>query len=258
MCTYCYITAYIPRAFSCRVKRGFLRSLWRDLKHANREMHISIANSSDPYTPLEREYRLTREALKMIVNAGFKFQIITKSPLVVRDINILKRGKCTVSMTITTPKDPLAKKLEPNAPVPSLRIEAIKLLSKEGIPCSVRIDPIIPAINDDFNSLQELIRMLGEAGVKHVTSSTYKAKKDNFKRLTAAFPEHKNFLYELYWLKGEAVGRAKYLEKRLRWHILKEVKYLVEREGMTFATCREGFPQLKSSKTCDGSHLIDG
>ena len=139
-CRYCYITTYIPRAFNARAKKDFLAKLKRDIEQIDPRLHISMANSSDPYTPQEGELQLTRQALKLLLDAGLKLQLITKSNLITRDIDIIKKGKCAVSITITTLNREQARRIEPYAPSPESRLEALKELTTRGVPCSVRID----------------------------------------------------------------------------------------------------------------------
>jgi DNA repair photolyase len=154
-----------------------------------------------------------------------------------------------VSFTITTEDDNLAKKLEPNAPPPTKRIHAIKQLTQERIPVCARIDPIIPHINDNP---EKLIKTLAALNVKHITASTYKAKPDNWNRLKQALPETARKLEPLYSTKGERIGGYQYLPKELRYTLMKNIKKLTEATGMTFGTCREGFPKLNTF-TCDGA-----
>jgi len=253
-CRYCYISSYIPRAFQCRAKKDFIHRLRRDVRRIDPKLHISIANSSDPYPPQEDRLKLTRQALQTLLGEGFKVQLITKSNIVVRDLDIIKRGNCSVSMSITTLNNHIARKLEPNAPLPNERLKAIKKLVNEGIPCSVRVDPIIPGINDE--KLEGLVKGIANVGANHIVASTYKTKTDNFRRVVDTFPEHKERLTEYYWVKGERVGRAQYLSKNVRNEILSHLKEVVESYGITYATCREGLTKLHSAKTCDGSHLI--
>lgn len=253
-CRYCYISAYVPNAFHCRVKANFITRLQHDLGRMNPRLHISMANSSDPYTPLEAEHQLTRQALQILLSRGFRVQLITKSDLVLRDLDLIRRGNCSISMSITTLNEALAKRLEPNAPSPSERLKAIKRLVRNGVPCSIRIDPVIPEIND--HGFERFVKLIAESGASHIVASTYKAKRDSFNRVITAFPELEEKLVQLYWKDGELVGRAQYLPKKIREEILANLKDVVERDGMTYATCREGLPQLQSARTCDGSHLI--
>jgi len=253
-CRYCYITSYILQAFNARPKRDFLAKLCRDLTHIEPDMHISITNSSDPYTPPEGELQLTRQTLKLLLDAGARVQLITKSNLVIRDVDILERGNFTVSLTITTLDKEKTRKLEPYAPPPQSRLDALKKLTSHGIPCTARIDPIIPGINED--NLSELARAVREVGVEHVVASTYKARRDSFNRVVEAFPELKDSLTQAYWVEGEIYGRTRYLRRSIREDILRELKDIVEGQGMTYGICREGLGELNSGETCDGSHLI--
>jgi DNA repair photolyase len=182
--------------------------------------------------------------------------IITKSDIVARDIDLISKGNCAVSLTITTLDEDLASRMEPGAPRPRNRVRALKLLSSRGVPCIVRIDPIVPGLNDDERALRMLIEEAARAGVKHVCSSTYKAKPDNLARMIKAFPERAGYWHELYYKEGLKVGASRYLRDELRLGLITMVREIVDEYGMTFSSCREGFAHLTTSVTCDGTHLI--
>ena len=186
------------------------------------------------------------------MESNCRIQIITKSNLVTRDDDLLVKVPSTVALTITTEDDQLASNLEPYAPLPSQRIRAVEDLVRVGIPVSVRIDPIIPLINDQP---QKLISILTAIGVKHLTCSTYKAKPDNWMRLSKAFPAEMEQLKPLYFKHGERVGGSILLPKDVRLKILKQVRDLAEVNGLRFGVCREGLPQLNNAP-CDGSWLL--
>ena len=214
-----------------------------------------MANSSDPYVNLESSTSLTRQSLNILLPHGFRVLIITKAPnLALQDLDIIRRGNCSLSVSVTTLDARKARLLEPRAPLPQERLKAISRLVKEGVPCSLRLDPIIPGINDD--ELDELVAKAAEAGISHIVASTYKAKPDSFRRVVGAFPQLRGTLANLYWIEGEVVGRARYLPKPLRSDLLKRARELAQDYGLSFATCREGFPQLQTAPSCDGSHLI--
>lgn len=253
-CKYCYITTYIPRAFECRPKQNFIKILPKDLAKADTKYPISIANSSDPYPPMERDLELTRDMLKLFEQYDFKILLVTKSDLVARDIDILQKLNAVVTMTITTTNVQLASRLEPYAPPPLTRIKAVEALIKNDIDCMVRIDPIIPGLNDDPT---KLIEKLSEIGVATITSSTYKARSDSLKRMIATFPEHKEQLERLYLEESEFINRSRYLPKKMRYEIMENVSELADEHGMEFAMCREGFQRLQTAKSCDGSHLLE-
>jgi DNA repair photolyase len=249
-CVYCYASSYIPNFFNCRPKNNLIPRLEKEAKNLKGEL-ISISNSSDPYPSIEKKLLLTRKCLEILSKANCKVQIITKSSLVVRDADILRKMRAMVSFTITTIDDEISKKLEPKAPPSSERIKAVKILISKKIPVSVRIDPIIPFLNEDQ---EELIKILAKIGVKHVTSSTYKVKQDNWQRFSLAFPDVAEKLKGFYFEKGEKIGRSFYLPKDFRYKLLKRIKDLAEAKGMKFGCCREGLNL--SSAICDGSWLI--
>ncbi|UXD21782.1 radical SAM protein [Ignicoccus pacificus DSM 13166] len=248
MCLYCYATAYIGRRPS-EPKKRFLERLERDLRKADRERVVNLSTSSDPYPIIEKKYLLTRNAIRLLSLHDFKILITTKGSLVARDKDLLSKSRAAVMITITTLDASLAREIEPGAPSPLERLKALKELSEAGVPVGIRLDPIIPGVNDDSKELEEIVFRAAEAGAKHVVTSTYKAKPDNLKRMTEKFP-HLKSLYS----KGVKVGRYKYLPKGVREKMLRPVVKAAEEVGMTWAFCREGFPFKAPS--CDGSHLI--
>ena len=250
-CLYCYASSYVPDFHHARPKKNLIPQLEKEATKLKGEL-ISIANSSDPYPPTELALGMTRKCLQILSKHHCKIQLVTKSPLVMRDVDILKKTPSMISMTITTEDNKLAKLLEPLAPLPSKRLKAVSRLIQNGVPVSVRIDPLIPLIN---HNPERLVRKLASIGVSHITCSTYKAKHDNWKRIAQAFPIEAMSLSSLYFDKGERKGGTRYLPRSIRKENLEKAKGLVEEEGMKFACCREGFPQLNSA-TCDGSWLI--
>jgi DNA repair photolyase len=213
---------------------------------------ISISNSSDPYPNLEAETGLMRSCLEILSRHDCRIQIITKSDLVVRDIDLLGKIPSMVSVTITTDDGNVARLIEPHAPSPSDRIKTVKALTAKSIPTSVRIDPIIPFVNDNPGAL---IRTLAAIGVGHITASTYKAKSGNWQRFSASMPRVAGKLRPLYFEKGERINGYNYLPKDVRLQLMKTVSILAAEFGMTFGTCREGLSQLNTA-VCDGSSLL--
>lgn len=250
-CVYCYITSYIPRAFRARVKKNLLSEVKRQRAKLDPRLHISISNSSDPYTPMEKKFRCTRECLRLLKD--FKVMIITKSDLVTRDIDLLREMRSCVSVTVTTLDDSIATRLEPYAPRPEHRIRALERLIEAGINAACRIDPVIPGVNSDAT---RLVEELSNIGVKHVVSSTYKARADSWKRFEKAFPRIAERLRRLYFDHGEKHGNAMYLPYELRLEMMKELREHCTAREITFSTCREGF-NLSTARSCDGSHLIE-
>jgi DNA repair photolyase len=250
-CTYCYASSYILNFKDCRPKKDTLAMLKREAAKLKGET-ISISNSSDPYPRAEATEGLTRRCLEILAENNCRIQIITKSNIVTRDDDLLAKVPATVALTITTDDDNLAKILEPYAPSPSQRLRAAQDLTKAGIPVSVRIDPIIPSVNDQP---QKLIATLAGIGVKHVTCSTYKAKADNWMRLSQALPKVMEQLKPLYFQEGERIGGSALLPRDYRFKILKAVRDVALAHGLQFGVCREGLAQLNTA-ACDGSWLM--
>ncbi len=250
-CLYCYASSYIPYFSDCRPKKNLLKRLEIGAARFEGET-ISIANSSDPYPPIERELGLTRRSLEILSKSNCRIQIITKSALVTRDIDLLVKVPTTVALTITTGNDSLAKRLEPNAPSSTERMTAVATLVNEGIPVLARIDPIIPFVNENTS---KLVAELASLGVKQITASTYKVKLDNWRRFCKAMPEYVERLKPLYFDVGERLNGSLMLNRDLRLKLLQSVRREAVSQGLRFAVCREGLSQLNTA-TCDGSWLM--
>jgi len=253
-CLYCYASSYIKEFYNCRPKKNLIEIVRKDLEKLPKNAIISMSNSSDPYPRLEKELRLTGRCIEQFKKHSVRLLVITKSDMVVRDIDLLREIGAAVTITVTTLDDSLARKIEPSAPPPSRRIQALAKLSEEGVNTGLRLDPLIPLVND--YGFKELLIEARDVGVKHVVSSTFKPRFDSWKRIIQAFPELEEPLKKLYIIKGEKIGGSIYLEKSIRFKMMREVAEECAKLGLPFATCREGFPELHTSPTCDGSHLI--
>ncbi len=256
-CLYCYATAYIGRRPSTP-KRNFLRNLEHDLGFINKNLVVELSTSSDPYPPLEKWVMLTRKTLETLRRHGVRVLITTKSSLVARDADLLASMGAGVMVTITSLSDELAARLEPGAPSPGERIEALRRLAEKGVRVGVRIDPIIPGVNSDPRELRRLVRAVAEAGASHIVTSTYKARPDNLKRMITGFPEKKSLLLSLYRDRGVRIHGYYYLDAATRRRLLEPVVEEAARLGLTYAVCREGFLDKKffNAPSCDGSHLV--
>jgi DNA repair photolyase len=130
---------------------------------------IAIGTNTDPYQPIERRYQIMRRILEVLDRAGHPVGIVTKSALVLRDLDILtrmaKRDLVKVAMSVTTLDAKLARVMEPRASTPLRRLGALRELVKAGVPASALVAPIIPAINDA--EIERILEALAEAGVRH-------------------------------------------------------------------------------------------
>jgi DNA repair photolyase len=133
---------------------------------------IAIGTNTDPYQPIEREWRIMRQILEILDKANHPVVIVTKSALILRDIDILKsmaeRGLVKVGISVTTLDRKLARTMEPRASTPAKRLEAIKALSEAGIPVAVMMAPVIPALND-----HEIERILDSGKAAGASEASY-------------------------------------------------------------------------------------
>ncbi|MHA1581108.1 MAG: radical SAM protein [Candidatus Baldrarchaeia archaeon] len=255
-CIYCYITSYIPHAFNCRPKEKLLEKVRKDIRKIDKNLVVSMSNSSDPYPSIEKDLKLTRRILELFKRHDVRVLIITKSDLVVRDVDILSSMRSSVSFTITTINEEIAAVLEPYAPSPWKRIDAIRKLVEKGVKVSVRVDPILLGLNSSEKDIEDVISAVAEAGAFHIVSSTFKPKFDSWKRFEKRFPVISRKLYKYYFKLGERVGASRYLPSSIRRKLMEKVRKIAVKHGLTFATCREGFPELHLAPSCDGSHLV--
>jgi DNA repair photolyase len=149
---------------------GLLRS---ELKKVKREEEIAIGTATDPYQPAERRFEITRAILEELArHSGLTIGIVTKSNLVTRDVEILRRvgerNRISVNVTVTTVDAELARKLEPRAPRPDLRLEAVRQLNLAGVDAGVICAPVLPEITDGTRDLEALVKAASQAGAKWI------------------------------------------------------------------------------------------
>ncbi len=151
------------------VKENAIALLDSALKHKKKKCMIGTGSMTDPYIPLEAELGNVRKALSLAYQYGFGFTLITKSNLVLRDIDLLdkinKKTKCVVQTTLTTYDEELCKKIEPNVSTTLERFEVLKKLRDAGIPTVVWLCPILPFINDTYENISGIIDYCVEAKV---------------------------------------------------------------------------------------------
>jgi DNA repair photolyase len=130
---------------------------------------IAIGTNTDPYQPIERRHQIMRRILEVLERAGHPVGIVTKSALVLRDLDILarlaKRNLVKVAISVTTLDAKLARTMEPRAATPPRRLEALRQLVKAGVPTSAMVAPVIPALNDA--EIERILDAVAETGVRH-------------------------------------------------------------------------------------------
>jgi DNA repair photolyase len=250
-CIYCYAT-YIPNFFHPRRKKDLIKRIRNDLEKIEPGSLISISNSSDPYLPLEKKYKDTRKCLEIFREYNVRILLITKSDLILRDIDLISDLNCAVTFSLSTLNKEVCSKLEINAPRPEKRLNAIKELNRAGIPTGLRLDPIFLYLTD--KEIEKIVKKAKEAGAKHVVASTFKPRYDGWRRYEKAFPQIAKKSKPLYFKEGERINNAWYLPYEIRKKILGMVRKECAKYNIPFSTCREGING--TAKSCDGSHLI--
>ena len=153
------------------VKVNAIELLEKELAGKRQKGIIGTGAMSDPYLPLEGQYGLTGRALAVIARLRFPVHIVTKSDLVLKDLDTLReiyKVQASVSFTITTADDELARKLEPGAPLPSQRFRAMQVLAANGIHTGVTMMPILPFIEDDEENIRKIVSSAAACGAQYV------------------------------------------------------------------------------------------
>jgi DNA repair photolyase len=160
------------------VKANMHELLEAELRRAkDRGLAIALGTATDPYQPAEKQFEITRRVLEVVARLeGLHLGITTKSVLILRDLDLLRRiterHQFSVHITVTTMNSRLARLLEPKAPPPAKRMQAVKELAANHVPVSVNAMPIIPGLTDDPESLEAVVRNAAAAGASNVYGNT--------------------------------------------------------------------------------------
>ena len=180
------------------VKQHVVGALDVDLKHVPLGETIVIGTATDPYQPAERQFRVTRAVLQRLTRCeGLSFGIITKSPLIARDADLLvrlqERNELQVHVSLITADPRLARKLEARSPVPTARLRGLRTLVDAGVNAGLIIAPVLPGITDDVAQLDALFAAARDAGARFIHAGAlrlYPAIRDRFLPVLAEhFPE---------------------------------------------------------------------
>jgi DNA repair photolyase len=181
-CTFCYVRAFERRAdrpsddrygTSIRVKTNVAEVLRKELARPSWQKDVvAIGAATDPYQPAEGRYKLTRACLEALAAAGNPFQIITRGPMIVRDVDVLvraaQRAAVSVTFSIPTLDQKIWRKTEPGTAPPHQRLRALQQLVDAGIRVGVGMAPILPGLSDRPELLEEVIRAARAAGATGV------------------------------------------------------------------------------------------
>jgi DNA repair photolyase len=164
---------------------------------------IAIGTNTDPYQPIEKRYEIMRRILGVLERAGHPVGIVTKSALILRDIDILarmaQRNLVKVALSVTTLDPKLARIMEPRASAPARRLSALEALAKAGIPTRAMVAPIVPAINDaEIERILDTVTAVGVGGAGYVLLRLPLEVRDLFREwLRANFPDREKHVFTL-------------------------------------------------------------
>ena len=215
-CTFCYVRAFEKRAerpfddrygTSIRVKVNVAEVLARELARPSWQHEwVAIGAATDPYQPAEGRFRLTRACIETLAAASNPFSIITRGPMIVRDVDALieatRRASVSVTFSIPTLDEEVWRKTEPSTAHPRQRFRAVKRLIDAGVKVGVGMAPILPGISDRPEQLAEVVRAAREAGATGVWTNLLFMRpgtREHFmEHLADEWPELVPFYEELY------------------------------------------------------------
>jgi DNA repair photolyase len=242
-CTFCYVRAFEQRAdrpsddrygTSIRVKINVPEVLRRELaKRTWQREWVAIGAATDPYQPAEGRYKLTRGCIEALGEASTPFSIITRGPMIVRDLDVLaeaaRRADVSVTFSIPTLDEDVWRKTEPSTAHPRQRLRAVRRLVDAGIKAGVGMAPILPGISDHPEQLAEVVKAAREAGATGVWTNLLFLRpgtREHFlEHLARDWPELVPYYEELYR------GRA-YLGSAETKPVRKKVSALARRFGV--------------------------
>jgi len=177
-CVYCFARSWHPRlgldpgeGFEREViaKVGVGAVLRRELVRPSwRREHVAVGTSADPYQPAEKRYGLLPEIWEALADSATPCSVMTRSPLVLRDVALLRAAGTGVCFSVPTLDEGTWRATEPHTPHPRARLEAVAALRAAGVPAGVIVAPLMPGINDDPAAVQAILDAASEAGAAHV------------------------------------------------------------------------------------------
>ncbi|HEX3455545.1 MAG TPA: radical SAM protein [Gaiellaceae bacterium] len=215
-CTFCYVRAFEQRADrpsgneygrSIRVKTNIAEILRSELTRASwKREPVAIGAATDPYQPAEGRYRLTRFCLEALRDARNPFHLITRSPMIVRDLDVLvdaaSRADLSITFSVPTLDEEVWRRTEPGTPPPRQRLRALRELADAGIKAGVGIAPVLPGISDRPEQLRAVVREARAAGATGIWANLLYLKPGTREHFLAElgrdWPEHVERYEQLY------------------------------------------------------------
>ena len=241
-CTFCYVRAFELRADrpwdgrygqSIRVKVNVAEVLGRELARPSwRRELVAIGAATDPYQPAEGRYRLTRRCLQVLAMARNPLSLITRGPLVVRDIDVLqeaaRRASVDVNISIATLDETVWRRTEPGTASPRQRLRALRMLVDAGIKAGVGVAPVLPGISDRPEQLAAVVRAARDAGATHLWCSVLHLRPGTREHFLESLARDWPDLVPRY----ERLYHGAYLPKRVTEPVTRQVTELREQLGV--------------------------
>lgn len=223
---------------AAQVLRRTLQGGRKSLGAVQRGETIVIGTATDPYQPAERHFRVTRQLLEVLAEVRrLRLVIITKSPLVTRDVDVLariaQRSRLTVHLSLITLDRDLARRIEPRAPTPEARLRALRRLSEAGLDVGINIMPVLPGITDRPDALAALVYEVAASGASHINACALRLRTTSRRRylpwLHTEFPE-------LAMRYQRAYGEGHQIADRYREGLRQFLKKTCRRAGIRYGS----------------------
>jgi DNA repair photolyase len=242
-CTFCYVRAFEARAdrpwddrygSSIRVKTNVAEVLRRELARASWEPEaVAVGAATDPYQPAEGRYRLTRACIEAFAEASNPFSIITRGPLIVRDVDVLadaaRRARVSVTFSVPTLDEEIWRRTEPGTSLPRQRLRALSRLVDAGVSASVGMAPILPGLSDRPELLADVVRVARAAGATGIWANLLYLRPGTREHFLAALERDWPELLPEY---ERLYSRGAYLPRRETDPVREKVRLLARSHGI--------------------------
>jgi DNA repair photolyase len=242
-CTFCYVRAFEARAdrpwddrygSSIRVKTNVAEVLRRELARPSWSREpVAIGAATDPYQPAEGRYRLTRACIAVFAEAASPFSIITRGPLIVRDVDVLveaaKRARVSVTFSVPTLDEEIWRRTEPGTAPPRQRLRALARLVEAGVDAGVGMAPILPGLSDRPDLLDDVVREARAAGATGIWANLLYLRPGTREHFLAALERDWPELLPEY---EELYRRSAYLPRRETDPVRERVRALARSHGL--------------------------